>query len=75
MEKRVGNQQSREEHADPCAYHQRDLSKRIDEQVKVQHQSEDGEKEIRHFKDLPEPKNDEEMIISKYDGDLLRQID
>lgn len=43
VEEGVGDQQHRQEHADPRAQHQRELSKRIDQQVKVQHRSE-GEK-------------------------------
>lgn len=40
VEQSIGNQQHRQEHADPCAHHQRELSKCIDQQVKVQHQPE-----------------------------------
>lgn len=45
VEQGVRNQQHRQEHADPRAHHQRDLSKCIDQQVKVQNQS--GRWEIR----------------------------
>lgn len=38
VEQNVGNHQHREEHADPRDHHQRNLSKRIDQQVEVQHQ-------------------------------------
>lgn len=47
VEQGVGNQQHRQEHADPRAHHQRDLSERIDQQVKVQHQPGDREMEQR----------------------------
>lgn len=40
VEQGVGNQQHRQEHADPRADHQRELSKCVDQQVKFQHQSE-----------------------------------
>lgn len=38
LEQTERNHQRREEHADPRAHHQRNLSKRIDQQVEVQHQ-------------------------------------
>lgn len=44
MEQSVGNQQHREEHADPCAHHQGELSKCIHQQVKLKHQSEAKDK-------------------------------
>lgn len=79
VEQGVGNHQHRQEHADPCAHHQRDLSKRIDQQVKVQHQSEaKGDKvEMRNLKDLTKFKNDSMLNnpslktnLNKHDGDL-----
>ncbi|TNN89248.1 hypothetical protein EYF80_000536 [Liparis tanakae] len=42
VEQRVRDQQHGQEHADPRAHHQGELSKRIDQQVKVQHHG--GEK-------------------------------
>lgn len=47
VEQGVGNQQHRQEHADPCAHHQGDLAERINQQVKVQHQSGDRETKQR----------------------------
>lgn len=38
VEQSVGNHQHREEHADPRAHHQGNLSKGIDQQVEVQNQ-------------------------------------
>ncbi len=63
----VGNQQHRQEHADPRAHHQRELSKRIDQQVKVQHQSEAEEmKRWETWRILPSLK----VIADRQDGDL-----
>lgn len=47
VEQGVGNKQHRQKHADPRAHHQRELPKGIDQQIKLQHQSEaEGEKAI-----------------------------
>lgn len=61
MEQSVWNQQHREEHADPGAHHQGELSKRIHQQVKVQHQS------------APKDKKNEKLSgsgLSKFKNDL-----
>lgn len=46
VEQGEGNQQHRQKHANPCAHHQGELSKRVDQQVKIQHQSETRETRV-----------------------------
>jgi len=50
VEQRVRDQHHGQEHADPRANHQGELSKCIDQQVKVQHQSEAKEIKVERRK-------------------------